>query len=101
MVIKRHLKIAGSSDKNGKRDTDAPSRISYNFPMLSWSHVPNSAAELNFLVGEYVNHCHADDIPFQNAVDSFAAVRKYLPAWRDSTTIAQLFSAQFVAHSDE
>ena len=90
MVIKRHLNFARRAAKTEKRY----GRAIEDFLQISDAfvgHVPNSAAELNFLLGEYVNHCHADDIPLQNAVDSLAAVRKYLPAWRDSTTIARCF----------
>ena len=80
--------VAAKTEKRYGRATEDFLRFSDAFVR----HVPNSAAELlGFLSGEHVNHCHADDIPLQNAVDSSAEVRKYLPAWRDSTTIGRCF----------
>ena len=79
MVIKRHLKFAGVAANTEKYGRAIEDFLQFSDGLVE--HVPHSAAELNILLGEYVNHCDADDIPLQNAVDSSAAARKYPPSW--------------------
>ena len=40
---------------------------------------------------EFVNHLYQDDSPHQWEVDAYAAVRRFLPAWRDHTALARMY----------
>ena len=50
-------------------------------------HNSASSDNFDFALGEYVNHCMADDVP---ALDAVATVRRFLPLLRCSTTAAKL-----------
>ena len=58
---------------------------------FSVGHVPRSARELDLHLGECVNHLFHDDRPFQWGCDTLAAVRRFLPSWRDSTCLAKTY----------
>ena len=54
-------------------------------------HDLHNPSKLDVALGEYINHCWADDVPRHKVLDSVAAVRRFLPRLCGATTTAQLY----------
>ena len=89
-VRRAHLKFVGIERKTQRRYNKAVEKF-FIFCTFFHGSQPNSGEELNFLLSEFVNHLWQDDEPYQNAVDTVAAVRRYLPTYRNHTSTAQAY----------
>ena len=89
-VRRAHLKFVGIERKTQRKYNKAVKTF-FIFCTFFHGSQPNSGKELNFLLSEFVNHLWQDDEPYQNAVDTVAAVRRYLPTYRSHTSTAQAY----------
>ena len=89
-VLKRHLKFAGIERATEKRYATGVERF-FRFSEFFFARLPQNGTELNYFLGEFVNHLYQDDSPHQWGVDAYAAVRRFLPAWRDHTALARMY----------
>lgn len=87
---RRHLKFVGIERRTEKRYAVAIERF-FNFCEFFFEHVPLSGHQLDFYLGEFINHLFQDESPHQWGVDTFAAVRRWLPAWRGHTTLGRMY----------
>ena len=89
-VRRAHLKFVGIERKTQRRYNKAVEKFFFFCTFFHGSQ-PSSGEELNFLLSEFVNHLWQDDEPYQNAFDTVAAVRRYLPTYRSHTSTAQAY----------
>ena len=89
-VIRRHLKFMGVQNTTLARHALAVERF-WAFCDFSVGHVPRSARELDLYLGEYINHLFHDGCPFKWGCNTLAAVRRFLPSWRDGTFLAKSY----------
>ena len=89
-VLKRHLKFAGIERATKKRYATEVESF-FSFSEFFFARLPQNGTEINFFLGEFVNHLCQDDSPHQWGVDACAAVRRFLPAWRDHTALARMY----------
>ena len=59
--------------------------------MRTVGYYQDDSKNFDVALGEHINHCRADDVPCQTALDTVAAVRRFLPRLRGSTTTAQSY----------